>query len=234
MIVKCLGTGSDGNCYSLTDNDGNILLLDCGISIKDIKIGIDFQISKVVGCLVTHIHNDHSRAVKDLEKMGINVAKPYETKPKDSTFNGFIINYFALTDLDGNFVHSNGDGSRCPIYGYLITHDREPIRLLYITDCEFIKWRFKDINNIILGVDYMDELVSEENRSKNLHIYNGHLELKTACEFIKVTDREHTLDNVIIGHLSRDNADEVEFKERIGKATLCKIHIARKDEIYKL
>lgn len=56
MNVKCLGTGSKGNAYALSDSEGNILLLDCGIPIKDIKIGIDFQVSKIVGCLVTHSH----------------------------------------------------------------------------------------------------------------------------------------------------------------------------------
>lgn len=56
MNVKCLGTGSKGNCYALTDKSGNILLLDCGIPLKEIKIGIDFQVSKIVGCLVTHSH----------------------------------------------------------------------------------------------------------------------------------------------------------------------------------
>ena len=56
MNVKCLGSGSKGNAYALTDNEGHILLLDCGIIIKDIKIGIDFQVSKIVGCLCTHSH----------------------------------------------------------------------------------------------------------------------------------------------------------------------------------
>ena len=56
MYVKCLGTGSKGNCYALVDKLGNILLLDAGISLKEIKIGIDFQVSKIVGCLVTHSH----------------------------------------------------------------------------------------------------------------------------------------------------------------------------------
>ena len=42
MNAKCLGTGSKGNCYALKDNEGHILLLDCGISIKEIKVGIDF------------------------------------------------------------------------------------------------------------------------------------------------------------------------------------------------
>lgn len=56
MKIKCLGTGSKGNCYALVSESGDILLLDCGISIKEIKIGIDFQVSKIVGCVVTHAH----------------------------------------------------------------------------------------------------------------------------------------------------------------------------------
>jgi phosphoribosyl 1,2-cyclic phosphodiesterase len=57
MYVKCLGSGSkQGNCYALTDNDGKILLLDCGISLKDIKSGIGFKVSNIVGCLITHSH----------------------------------------------------------------------------------------------------------------------------------------------------------------------------------
>ena len=56
MRIKCLGTGSKGNAYALQDNEGHILLLDCGINVKEIKIGIDFQVSKIVGCLITHSH----------------------------------------------------------------------------------------------------------------------------------------------------------------------------------
>ncbi len=56
MRIKCLGTGSKGNAYALQDNEGHILLLDCGTNVKEIKIGIDFQVSKIVGCLITHSH----------------------------------------------------------------------------------------------------------------------------------------------------------------------------------
>lgn len=56
MNVKCLGSGSKGNAYALYDSAGHILLLDCGVPIREIKIGIDFQVSKIVGCLCTHSH----------------------------------------------------------------------------------------------------------------------------------------------------------------------------------
>lgn len=57
MRMKVISSGSeDGNCYTLTDSKGDILVLDCGVSEKILKIGIDFQISRVKGILVTHSH----------------------------------------------------------------------------------------------------------------------------------------------------------------------------------
>lgn len=31
--------------------------------------------------------------------------------------------------------------------------------MLYITDCELVKWKFKDINHILLGVNYDKDLI---------------------------------------------------------------------------
>ena len=56
MIIGSLLIISGIVLYALSDSEGNILLLDCGIPIKEIKIGINFQVSKIIGCLVTHSH----------------------------------------------------------------------------------------------------------------------------------------------------------------------------------
>lgn len=56
MFVRCIGTGSSGNCYALYDNVGKILLLDLGLARKQILRGIDFNVSDVVGCVVSHEH----------------------------------------------------------------------------------------------------------------------------------------------------------------------------------
>ena len=36
MKLKCIATGSTGNCYTLTSESGETLILDCGIPIKEI------------------------------------------------------------------------------------------------------------------------------------------------------------------------------------------------------
>lgn len=55
LMLKTTATGSSGNCYALM-NDNEILLLDLGVSEKVIKKAIDFRISDIAGCLVTHKH----------------------------------------------------------------------------------------------------------------------------------------------------------------------------------
>lgn len=55
MKLKVLSSGSQGNFYLLETNT-ETLILDCGIPIKDIKIGLDFDLRRVSGVLVTHSH----------------------------------------------------------------------------------------------------------------------------------------------------------------------------------
>lgn len=236
MKLKCLGTGSSGNSYAVIDKNNNILLLDVGITFKEIKIGIDFQISKVKGALITHGHHDHALAARDFEKAGIPIIAPYIERPKVTHLGGgFMVQFFPLTDNDNHFTHSNGDGSECPVYGYVITHDVEPVKMIYITDCSLIKWRFKNVNALLLGLDYSDKMLAkEENQFKKFHVLNGHMELNTGIEFIKTTDRDKTLKNIIIGHLSGDNADGDMFKSEIQKVTDSNIYIAERGKSYEI
>lgn len=56
MKLKCLGSSSAGNCYLLTSNSGETLILDCGIPIKEIKKGLDWNIRGIKGMITSHAH----------------------------------------------------------------------------------------------------------------------------------------------------------------------------------
>lgn len=55
LMLKTIATGSSGNSHALIF-DNQILLLDLGVNASDIKKSIDFKVSDIVGCLVTHKH----------------------------------------------------------------------------------------------------------------------------------------------------------------------------------
>ena len=221
MRLKCLGSSSAGNCYLLTSNSGETLILDCGIPIKEIKKGLDWNIKDVVGVLCTHKHLDHSKSVLELCKAGFHTVVPYLISSKSETFgcrvkkSNFKIDTFALTTIDGSWTHTDANGEPCPIYGFLITH-KEMGKMLYITDCEVVKWRFRDINHILLGVNYDKDLVDKDNDPKTRHVFRGHLSIDTACDFVKANHSD-SLQNVIMCHLSSENADSDSFIEKMEK-----------------
>lgn len=216
MYLKCLGSSSAGNCYLLTSNSGETLILDCGIPIKEIKKGLNWNVKDVVGAICTHQHQDHSKSVADIRNMGIRVFNPALDIFLDVVhFGNFTIRPFDLTTVDGRWTHTNADGTECPCYGFLITH-KEMGKLLYITDTELIKWRFKDINHILLGVNYDKDLVDTDNPKAN-HVFRGHLSIDTACDFVRANYSD-SLQNVIMCHLSSENSDKDSFIAKMKNA----------------
>lgn len=232
MKLKTLSSGSHGNCYILISKTGEKLILDCGIDAKKIKKGLDFDVANVSGCVVSHHHLDHRKSAKDLERLGIPVMKPYETGETKARFGNFQIQAFELTDKNGNFCHTNADGSECSCYGFLIRH-KEIGKFLYITDAAYVKWKFQGINHILLGVNYDSDLV-DCNDSKRNHILRGHMNIDTACRFINANIGE-SLKSVVLCHLSADNADPEKFLERIESiAPAANVKIAESGEETKL
>lgn len=55
MLLKCNGSGSKGNGYALISDD-EILLIECGVPVKEMLKSIDYHTGKVVGCLLSHEH----------------------------------------------------------------------------------------------------------------------------------------------------------------------------------
>ena len=216
MLLRTIATGCSGNSYVLISNTGEILLLDMGVSEKTIKKGIDWKISNVVGAVISHGHKDHSLSVKDFKSIGIPILAPYLFDScKSMNMGEFTVKSFDLTTIDGNWTHTDANGEPCPIYGFLITH-KEMGRMLYITDTNLIKWRFKGINHILLGTNYDKDLVNVYNQSKANHVFRGHLSIDTACEFVK-SNNSNDLQNVIMCHLSSENADSDSFIEKMKK-----------------
>ena len=142
---------------------------------------------------------DHSKSVADFEKMGIPVWEPFldENKVQRRYFGGFMVRSFDVP-------HDNE-----PCVGYLIecpNHDR----LLYATDCEYIRYSFKkmNLNHILIECNYQQELVNRD-LPQYTHKIRGHCSLSTCKEFIKVNATD-SLQTVILCHLGRETAEPEE------------------------
>lgn len=214
MNLKCLGSGSSGNCYILHNND-EALIIEAGVRIKDVKIALDFNISKVAGVLVSHIHKDHSAVAGDFEKMGIPVFTPYESEMvRQVRFYGeFVIKSFPL-------AHD------VPCFGFLVEHP-DMGRLLYASDTEYIRYKFKNMNHILVEANYSPDCMESTNNPKRNHVLTGHMSIDTAVEFLKA-NTSPALCNVVLLHLSESNSDESQFKAAAETVVDCSVYVADK------
>lgn len=193
--LTVVGTGSKGNCYTIDDGKG-ILVLDAGMPLLSVKRQIDYQVSRIVGCVVTHTHQDHSRYVDEYRRAGIKVWMPSEAYD-ETTHRKF-----------GNFdCHAFDCVHDVPCFGFLIKHPTLG-RILYATDTEFIKYRFADLNFIIIECNYIDSMLDEDlnGTPKRDHVLTGHMELETTKRFLTANDNKN-LKGVLVVHLSADNSD---------------------------
>ena len=100
--------------------------------------------------------------------MGIPVFVPYlKNDSKSVNMGGFVVKTFDLTTIDGRWTHTDADGEPCACYGFLVEH-KEMGRMLYITDTAIVKWRFKNINHILLGVNYDRNMIYPDNGGKRI------------------------------------------------------------------
>lgn len=223
------GSGSSGNSYVLKADD-EYLILDAGVSTKNILPLIDFQISKLSGILVSHIHSDHFEFVGDWKKRGIKVVTPFDDSNKNTTIkkgSSFSFKPFELKDTLGNWVHTNGDGSPCENYGYFIKLPNNEI-LVYATDCEIIKWKFPNVNHYLIEANYdLDTLENED--SKSHRVFGSHMSIQAACKFIQANKTEN-LKSVILCHLSSQNGSPEKFKEMMKEVVgnNVNVYIAKK------
>lgn len=208
MKFKCLGSGSNGNCYIL-DNGEQTLILDCGVNIREIKVGLDFRVDNVACCLVTHRHSDHNRALRKIQKIGFDVYAPYleekseERKIIKKVFGTYTVYAFRLP-------HNDTEN-----YGFLIESKGE--KVLYLTDFEYCPFNFKSqrVNHFIVECNYQDELVDED-KPNYVHKILGHCGLSTTKELIEV-NKTDAMKNVILVHLGEETTNRKQIVDTIKK-----------------
>ena len=225
MKLKVLGSGSSGNCY-LLQNENETLIIECGLRYKDILKGLNFNLSNVVGCLISHEHKDHSKAANDLIRNGIDV---YLSEGTAAGIEFTDINSgYRIHEIESekaikikNFVvlpfETEHDANE-PL-GFLIYH-KDMGKLLFITDSYYCQYRFENVDHILIECNYSNKILQEKELPKFLksRIIKSHFELENVKEFLKATDLTGTKEIVLI-HLSDGNSNAAEFQEEIERLT---------------
>lgn len=232
MIIKPIASGSSGNAYYISDGKSS-LLLDAGIPLIKIQAGCGYCVSKLSGCLITHAHSDHVKAVKDLAKLGVNIYTSQGTIDM-ANLNGHRIHRVkALEQFEaGTFTILPFDVEHDvpePL-GFLVYSKETEEKLLYVTDTYYIRYRFKGLTHILIEANYDPEVIVNNTGSNYIdssrakRVITSHMSIDTAIKTLEAFDLS-TVQQIYLLHLSNDNSNAEAFRERVQAATGKEVYI---------
>lgn len=240
MKLHIINSNSKGNAYILQSSSGEALLIECGVNFNEIKKALQFNLKNVVGCVITHEHQDHCKSVRDVMAAGINVWTSELTheamqttmhhrvciiKPNDAaiTINSFKVRAF-------NVKHDAAE----PV-GYLIQH-AECGTVLFLTDSYYCEYNFTGLNNIIIEANYcqtiLDAKLAAGTNPKFLRdrVIQSHMSLQTCKATLQAYDLSK-VQNIVLIHLSDGNSDEKRFKREVEEVTGKQVYVAGSNQI---
>lgn len=240
MKLKTLGSSSKGNCHILSTPTGS-LLLDAGLPWKEVQKGLNFDLSMVNGCLVTHEHKDHCKAVKEAIKAGINCYMSIGTWESMSGLE------FSMGIQHHRIMMV---GSKCEAYiqdftilpfdtehdaaeplGFMVQYHPTGERLLYITDSYYSKYQFPGLNYILIECNYIKDTLDANvaagyiDEGLKRRLLESHFSLEHVKEFLLANDLSQCRE-IILLHLSDVNSDAARMVWEIEEVTGIKPKVA--------
>lgn len=223
--ITTLATGSTGNCYHISDSRTS-LLIECGISFKDIQRGLNFKTSEIEAVLVSHDHKDHCKAVQDVANRGLDICMSEGTKA------ALGIEHHRLKTMKNKEAIQIGSWK---VLGFDLQHDAaEPFgflieseggeRILFASDTYYIKYKFTGITHLLIECNYSLEIINQKLADGSIPLFlaerimNSHFSLENLLVFLKANDLSRVREIHLL-HLSDSNSNEEEFKKAVQAAT---------------
>lgn len=236
MVIEItpLASSSRANAHLISDGISP-LLLDCGLSIRELRRRSGFGLSDLVGVLVTHEHKDHSRAALDLMRAGIDV---YMTA---GTAEALGLEHHRLQVIQAKQQLRVGSWTVLP---FETQHDaREPVgfllanqageKLLYATDTYYVRYKFPGLTHIMVECNYARDILQANLEAGEVatalknRLLMSHFSLDNVKAFLKANDLSK-VQEIHLVHLSDNNSDSARFKAEIEQLTGIPVYVADK------
>ena len=234
LEIKALASSSAGNAYLVGGRSP--LLLDCGLSYRELQKATGYRLTGLAGCLVTHCHGDHAKAAADLMKAGVDCYMSAGTADALGLTGHRVRAVKALqqitigswTVLPFDTVHDAAE----PL-GFLIAGEGE--KVLYLTDTAYCRYRFNGLTRIMVECNYSREILDRNIEAGKLHpglrrrLLRSHMGLERVLAFLAANDLSQVR-GIMLLHLSDGNSDAAGFKKAIQAATGRMVTVAEKGE----
>ena len=219
MRFEALASSSSGNAYVVSDQDTRILL-ECGVSHKNLQKLSGFTLSEFRACLVSHEHKDHAKSVMELISRGMEVymsqgtADALETDAVKLVESMEQFNVGSLDIVPFTTFHDAAE----PL-GFLIKSRVDGDVLAFATDTVNLRYKFPGLNILAIEANYDQNVLERSSRPEKLkkRIVNAHMEINTLCEYLQSLDLSQCREIHLL-HLSDAISHEGHFINKVARA----------------
>lgn len=222
--VTTLASSSRGNAYYIT-NGITPLLLECGISWKQIRQMLNFKTSEIAACLVSHSHKDHCAAAADVAKAGIDIYATQETLDTLAPHHRLkVIRPLEQFKVASWTVLPFPTEHDCPgSVGYLLASTTGE-KLLFATDTFYLRYTFTGLNVIMVECNYAADILATNVAAGRIpaelkkRLLRSHFELSNVKRFLQANDLSQ-VQEIWLLHCSLSNSDTERFKTEVRQIT---------------
>ena len=217
MKFESLASSSHGNAYIVSDSDTRILI-ECGVSHKQLQKLAGFSLSDIKACLVSHEHKDHAKCVDELIRRGMEVymscgtAQALENESAKLIENMEQFNVGSFDIVPFTTFHDAAE----PL-GFLIKSRIDGDVLAFATDTVNLRYKFPGLNILAIEANYDRRILDrcEKLPEKVRHrITNSHMEIETLCDYLRSLDLSECREIHLL-HLSDAMSDEGGFMRKV-------------------
>jgi len=231
LIFQPISSSSAGNLYLVRDQWTNrTLAIECGIRYSEMRQRLKYRVTDLDGVLLSHEHKDHSRALEDVLRAGLEVyalEETFEAMKPVVNHNAHSVNPFEVFTIKDHWHVLPFDTRHdVPSLGFLIQVGKE--KLLYVTDTAYVPYRFKGLTVIAIEANYSEPILrdSDEHPTRKLRSLKFHMSIERVLGFLAVNDLSQ-VQEIHLLHLSSAHSDESMFKRVVEEAVGKPVFIAR-------
>lgn len=221
LTFTSLASSSKGNAYVVSDGD-TTLLLECGLTCKELQKRLGYQLSGVTACLVSHEHQDHAKAAAQLLRQGVPVYMSYGTAAAHKDVmdaahiikSGEVLNFGALTVMPFRTFHNTEE----PL-GFLVGDSRTGERLLFAVDTCNLGVTVGRLTYIAVECNYEAALLDRSDRLTTIikeRIRHSHFEIENVIRWLHKQDLSGVL-TIWLLHLSAVHSRAAAWETRFRR-----------------
>lgn len=219
MKVCSLASSSKGNCH-IVYNENEILIVDMGITLKDLEEKIarlKLDMNKIIGVIISHEHSDHTKGLLSLvRKYNISIYCHYNSADKIIEKNKIsslcVVRFNDASFKVGGFV----------VDPFRVCHDvccvgfniyEGDNKISIVTDLghttDEIVERLYDSRLVILEANHDEKMVLASTKyppilKQRILSNHGHLSNLNSAKVI-ATLAQHNVRQILLAHLSEEN-----------------------------